>query len=269
MNTPRKIRVLIVDDCTVVGRVIAHALSRDPEIEVVGAACDPYVARDKILQLDPDVLTLDIQMPRMDGLTFLRILQQHHPLPVIIISAMTQAGSAAALEALAAGAVDVLPKPSSSWSIGRLREQLPGRIKAAFAARLRNCRPAVAANASSSLAASPSGLHSRQIVLIGASTGGTEAIKSVLTRLPPGLPGICIVQHIPPIFSKAFARRLAQCCPFEVREAAHGDKVQCGLALIAPGNYHMLVGFRWRLLSSATEPKPSLAPHPAGRGPSL
>ena len=206
---------------------MAHALSHDPEIEVVGVACDPYVARDKILQLDPDVLTLDIQMPRMDGLTFLQILQQHHPLPVIVISAMTQAGSAAALEALALGAVDVVPKPSSTWSVGCLRDELPGRIKAAFAARLKNCRSAVAVNAASPLAASPSGFHPRQILVVGASTGGTEAIKSVLTQLPAGLPGICIVQHIPPIFSKAFADRLARCCPFEVREATL--ETRCGV----------------------------------------
>ncbi len=243
MTAPPKIKVLIVDDSAIVRRAIADALSQDPEIEVVGTACDPYVARDKILLLNPDVLTLDIEMPRMDGLTFLRILQQNRPMPVIVISALTQAGSASALEALALGAVDVMPKPSSSWSIGDLREHLPGRIKAAAVARLRNCRPAAVASPIPAPAAAQSNFHARQIVLIGASTGGTEAIKNVLTQLPPGMPGLCIVQHIPPVFSKAFAERLAQCCAFEVREAADGDEVRRGLALIAPGDYHMLVSF--------------------------
>jgi len=237
-----RIKVLVVDDSAVVRRAIADALARDPELEVVGTACDAYVAREKILQLNPDVLTLDLEMPRMDGLTFLRILQQHRPMPVVIVSSLTQAGSAAALEALAAGAVDVIPKPSSAWSIGDLREQLPGRVKAASAARLRNCRPAPPTAAAAGPIAAPSEFHPRQLLLIGASTGGTEAIKSVLTQLPPGLPGICIVQHIPPVFSKAFAERLAQCCPFDVREAIHGDEVRPGLALVAPGNYHMAVG---------------------------
>lgn len=257
MISSRKIRVLIVDDSAIVRRGIADALSQDPEIEVVGTACDPYVARDKILQLKPDVLTLDIEMPRMDGLTFLRILRQHHPLPVVIISSITQAGSSAALEALASGAVDVLPKPSSAWSIGSLREQLPGRIKAASTARIKNCLPvqAVSVHVATPTAAT---FHPRQLLLIGASTGGTEAIKSVLTRLPAGLPGICIVQHIPPVFSKAFAERLSHCCPFEVREAAHGDEVRQGLALIAPGDFHMALcveGGRYRVKLNQNPPQ--------------
>jgi two-component system chemotaxis response regulator CheB len=257
MITPRKIRVLIVDDSAVVRRAIADALSADPEIEVVGTACDPYLARDKILELNPDVLTLDIEMPRMDGLTFLRILQQHHPMPVIIISSVTQAGSAAALEALASGAVDVIPKPSSSWSIGSMRAHLPGRIKAASVARLKNCGPAAIPSAPPAPSSSHLSFHPRQLLVIGASTGGTEAIKSVLCQLPPGLPGICIVQHIPPLFSKAFAERLAQCCAFEVREAVYGDEVRRGLALVAPGDHHMLVcldGGRYRVRLNQSPP---------------
>jgi two-component system, chemotaxis family, protein-glutamate methylesterase/glutaminase len=239
----KTIRVLIVDDSAVVRRAIAEALSQDRELEVVGTACDPYVARDKILELNPDVLTLDVEMPRMDGLTFLRVLQQHRPMPVIIISSATQLGSAKALEALAAGAVDVIAKPSSAWSIGALRDQLPGRVKAAARARLHNCQSAPAANPRVPNSTSKTGFNPRQILVIGASTGGTEAIAHVLSRLPAGLPGICIVQHIPPLFSKAFADRLSRSCAFEVREAAQGDELRPNLALIAPGDYHLEVGF--------------------------
>jgi two-component system chemotaxis response regulator CheB len=242
MSPPKKIRVLVVDDSAVVRQTISRALGRDPEIEVVGVAGDAYAARDKILELNPDVLTLDIEMPRMDGLTFLRILQQHRPLPVIIISSLTQAGSQAALEALSAGAVDVLPKTSSAWSVGDFAAQLPERVKGAARARLANCRPAASAGSRLGVGAAPDHFDRRQLLLLGASTGGTEALRSVLARLPEGLPGICIVQHIPPIFSRALADRLNQCCAFEVREAAHGDEIRPGLALMAPGDYHLAIG---------------------------
>ena len=238
-----KIRVLVVDDSAVVRRMISDALSADPEIEVVGTACDPYVARDKILELNPHVLTLDIEMPRMDGMTFLRILQQHRPMPVVVISSLTSAGSKAALDAMEFGAVDVLAKPQSAWNLGDLRDQLAQRIKGAARARLSNCRrPATAAN-NTTAALTNTHFNQRQLILIGASTGGTEAIKNVLTRLPDGLPGICIVQHIPPVFSKTFAERLNECCAFEVREAIHGDEVRPGLALIAPGDYHLALNW--------------------------
>jgi two-component system chemotaxis response regulator CheB len=243
MNTSPKTRVLVVDDSAVVRQAITRVLSRDPELEVVGTASDPYVARDKILELSPDVLTLDIEMPRMDGLTFLRILQQHRPMPVVIISSLTQIGSKIALQALEAGAVDVIPKTSSAYSVGDFASQLPERVKAAARAQLANCRSSAPAGAR--LAATPpaAGFDRRQLIVMGASTGGTEALRQVLTRLPEGLPGICIVQHIPPVFSKAFAERLNQCCAFEVREAQHGDEVHPSLALVAPGDYHMTVGW--------------------------
>lgn len=241
MSTARKIRVLVVDDSAVVRRAISDALNQDPELEVVGTACDPYVARDKILELNPDVLTLDIEMPRMDGLTFLKILQERRPLPVVVISSLTQAGSDAAIAALEGGAVDVLAKPGSSWSIGHLREQLASRVKAAAQARLKNLRPAALPPARRSEPVTIPPVNRRKLILIGASTGGTEAIKSVLTCLPQGLPGICIVQHIPPVFSKAFAERMNRQCEIEVREAADGDPVLPGQALIAPGDFHMTV----------------------------
>jgi two-component system chemotaxis response regulator CheB len=241
MSDRKKIRVLVVDDSAVVRRMITEALSLDPEIEVVGTACDPFAARDKILELDPDVMTLDIEMPRMDGLTFLRILQQHRPMPVIIISSLTRAGSRAALDAMELGAVDVLAKPQSAWNLGDLRDQLARRVKGAMRARLSNLRPPETRPAP--VAHAPAGGHyqPRQLIVMGASTGGTEAIKDVLTRLPAGLPGILIVQHIPPVFSKTFAERLNEVCAIEVHEAVHGDEVRPGTALIAPGDFHMVV----------------------------
>jgi len=250
MSIQKKIRVLVVDDSAVVRRMISEALNQDPEIEVVGTACDPYVARDMILQHEPDVLTLDIEMPRMDGLTFLKILQEHRPMPVVIVSSLTMAGSKIALRAMELGAVDVVAKQSSAWNIGSLREQLAHRIKGAARARLSLMRPAATNGATESTTGIQ--FSPRQLLVIGASTGGTEAIKNVLSRLPAELPGICIVQHIPPVFSKTFAERLNECCALEVREAAHGDEVRPGTALIAPGDYHMAVessgaGYRIRL----------------------
>ena len=241
MSSPNKTRVLVVDDSAIVRRALSQVLSQDPEIEVVGTACDPYVARDKILELRPDVLTLDIEMPRMDGLTFLKILQQHHPLPVVIISSITPACSRVAMAALEAGAVDVIAKPTSAWSLGDLRDQLPMRVKGAARARLNHLPALVHAEREGNVKAAD--FHPRQLIVIGASTGGTEALKRVLTRLPDGLPPICIVQHIPPMFSRAFAERLNDACAFEVREAAQGDVLSPGLTLVAPGDYHMSVAF--------------------------
>jgi two-component system, chemotaxis family, protein-glutamate methylesterase/glutaminase len=250
MNPLKKIKVLVVDDSAVVRRMICTALAPDPQIEVVGTAPDPYVAREKILELNPDVLTLDIEMPRMDGITFLRILQQHRPMPVIVISSLTPAGSSAALAALEAGAVDVLAKPTSAYSIGNLGEQLGQHIKAAAMARIVPkvfSRPAPAP-----LQRCAAGFHPRQIICLGASTGGVEALTQVLTHLPDGLPGIAIVQHIPPYFSRVFAERVNQQSALEVREAVDGDLLRPGLALIAPGDFHMTAswvgtGFRMSL----------------------
>jgi len=247
----KKIRVLVVDDSAVVRHMISEALSLDPEIEVVGAACDPYVARDMILQHEPDVLTLDIEMPRMDGLTFLKILQEHRPMPVVVVSSLTVAGSKLAMRAMELGAVDVVAKQSSAWNIGSLRDHLAYRVKGAARARLSLLHPNAPAGSPTE---STAGIRfsPRQLLVMGASTGGTEAIKDVLSRLPAELPGICIVQHIPPVFSKTFAERLNECCALEVREAEQGDEVRPGTALIAPGDFHMVVegaagGYRIRL----------------------
>jgi two-component system, chemotaxis family, protein-glutamate methylesterase/glutaminase len=234
------IRVLIVDDSAVVRQVLSKSLAGQPDIEVVGTATDPYVARDKIVQLEPDVITLDIEMPRMDGLTFLRKLMQHRPMPVIILSSLTNKGGNLALEAIEAGAVEVLCKPGGSYSVGEMGEQLADKIRAA--ARARPQSRAVATRPVAPLAAiSPNIDLTQKILAIGASTGGTEAIREVLVRLPASVPGIVIVQHMPPRFTTAFAERLNGLCAFEVREAADGDSVFPGRCLIAPGNFHMML----------------------------
>lgn len=263
MTAPRKIRVLVVDDSAVVRKLASDALAADPEIEVVGTAVDPYFARDKIKELAPDVLTLDLEMPRMDGLTFLRLIMEQRPMPVIVMSSLSQAGSEHALEALRLGAVDVLGKPSGSYSFGQLGPQLIAKVKAAAGAKVRARKPGeldrpprpltappfpVAAPAPLAASASrptfPVIGDPRSVILLGASTGGTEALREVLTRLPAGLPGIAIVQHIPPVFSKAFANRLNSLCEIEVREAVDGERLRPGTALIAPGNFHLLL--QWR-----------------------
>lgn len=258
MNSERKIRVLVVDDSALVRRVLADALGQDREIEVVGTACDAYVAREKILELRPDVITLDLEMPRMDGLTFLRILQQHHPVPVVVVSSFTPEGSAKALEALEAGAIGVLGKPGGSLSLGEMARQLADQVKAAARSRRRVRAPApdIAAAPTVAPKAPPGGFSSRRILLIGASTGGVEALRFLLPRLPDGLPPIAVVQHIPPNFSRLMAERLNELCAFEVREAVEGDELRPGLCLVAPGDYHLTLtpgggrGYRVRLTQS-------------------
>jgi two-component system, chemotaxis family, protein-glutamate methylesterase/glutaminase len=246
-----------VDDSAVARRAIRDALERDPEIEVLDTACDAYVAREKILKLEPDVITLDLEMPRMDGLTFLRILNEHHPMPVVVVSSLTQEGSAKALEALAAGVVDVVAKPRGSQTLGEAAHELASRVKAAAGARLRPRHPGAGVTAPplAPLAIPPGKFSAERLILIGASTGGVEALRFLLPRLPDGLPPIAVVQHIPPNFSRLMAKRLNELCPFEVREAAEGDELRPGLCLIAPGDFHLLLarrggGYRARLTQS-------------------
>lgn len=239
----RKIRVLIVDDSAIVRKLLAEALSGAPDIEVVGTAPDPYVARDKILTLRPDVLTLDVEMPRMDGITFLKKLMRFHPLPVVVISSLGQASSKIALEALQFGAVDVLAKPGGPYSVGELQHDLPHKVRAAAHARLQRA-PAEASAPVAARREIPAEFYSANpatVIAIGASTGGTEAIREVLMGLAAASPGIVVVQHIPPVFSTAFANRLNDLCRIQVKEASHGDRLTPGLALVAPGNFHMTV----------------------------
>lgn len=235
-----KIRVLVVDDSAIVRQVLTRELNNYPDIELVGTAPDPYVARDKILQLKPDVMLLDVEMPRMDGITFLRKLMKHHPLPVIIVSSLTAKGSALALDAMEAGAVEVMCKPGSAYTVGEMTEQLVQKIRSVRWARVRPAPPTeeIVRHRPAALAISQT---THKIIAIGASTGGTEAIREVLLQFPANAPGTVIVQHMPAYFTSSFAERLNGLCEVEVREAQDGDSVRPGLVLIAPGNLHMLL----------------------------
>ena len=233
------IKVLIVDDSAVVRKVLAEELSRDPSIEVVGSAPDPYIARDKIMSLKPDVLTLDVEMPRMDGITFLRKLMEHHPLPVLVVSSLTPKGGEMAMEAFDAGAVDVLCKPSVAYSVGDMGDDLIRKIKTACKAKLKRRAPADASKKPVQRLSMTK--TTNKIIAIGASTGGVEALTTVLTALPANVPGTVIVQHMPVKFTASFAQRLNENCAMEVREASNGDSVIPGRVLIAPGGLHMVL----------------------------
>jgi two-component system chemotaxis response regulator CheB len=246
MLEPRKIRVLVIDDSAIVRKILSETLSAEADIEVVGTAPDPIVALEKIKRLKPDVLTLDIEMPRMDGLTFLKQIMRTQPMPVILISSLAQSSVDIALEALRWGAVDVLAKPSGPYSVGELRASVSARIRAAARAKLvkqdhaQPVRPPAVPE-------KPANLN--RLIAIGASTGGTEAIASMLSQLPAEVPPILITQHIPSIFSRSFAQRLDKLCRMEVREAVDGDVPRPGLALVAPGGFHMVLerGMRIRI----------------------
>jgi two-component system chemotaxis response regulator CheB len=229
------LRVLIVDDSAVVRQVLTAFLSKQPGIEVVGAAPDPFIARDIIVRQKPDVMTLDIEMPRMDGVSFLRKLMTMQPIPTIIVSSLTPEGSEMALEAMAAGAVEVLCKPHAAYDLGSMTEELLLAIKRAANAKVQKITPK---------SAEPGTLRAltrttNQIVAIGSSTGGVAALHTVLTKLPPSSPPVIIVQHMPAGFTGAFAKRLNELCAVEVREAENGDAVTPGRVLIAPGDRHM------------------------------
>jgi two-component system chemotaxis response regulator CheB len=234
------IKVLIVDDSAIVRQVLSDELSKAKDISVVGTAMDPYIARDKIVSLKPDVITLDIEMPRMDGLTFLSKLMRHYPMPVIVVSSLTPEGSETALRALEIGALEVVAKPGSAYSVAEVTKVLTEKIRTA--ARVQCVKPQDVD------VAKPHGKHveamiatTHKILAIGASTGGTEAIKDVLTKLPANTPGTLIVQHMPEHFTKSFAERLDQLCAMTVKEAQTGDALVPGVALLAPGNYHMVL----------------------------
>ncbi|MFH2064353.1 MAG: chemotaxis response regulator protein-glutamate methylesterase [Pseudomonadota bacterium] len=239
----KKIRVLVVDDSAIVRKVFTTELSKEEDIEVVGTAPDPFVARDKILKLEPDVITLDIEMPRMDGITFLRKLMKYYPLPVIIVSSLTQKGSKLALEALSIGALEVISKPSAAYSVGDMSVQLADKIRAVAGVRVRKNEGNEPEAALKKVQPPYKFLAetTNKIIAIGASTGGTEALKTVLTGMPVNSPGIVVVQHMPAQFTTSFAERLDSLCQIKVKEAKDGDTIANGLALIAPGNFHMLL----------------------------
>lgn len=239
----KKIRVLIVDDSAVVRKVFSEELSQEGDIEIIGTAPDPYVAREKIVSLKPDVITLDIEMPRMDGLTFLGKLMKHFPIPVIIVSSLTREGGDLALEAMDLGAVDVISKPSEAYSVGDMSVQLADKIRGAAKVNLSDLltRGKKVAKHATLVAKRSLSETTNKIIAIGSSTGGTEALKEVLITLPPSTPGIMIVQHMPPNFTTSFAKRLDSLCRISVKEAEDGDAVLPGHALLAPGNYHMVM----------------------------
>ena len=256
-RTNRRTRVLIVDDSALVRRILSEILATDPEVEVVGTATDAYMARDKIKLLNPDVITLDVEMPKMDGVTFLKNLMRLRPMPVVMVSSLTEHGAEVTLDALAVGAVDYLPKPKIDLAatLGDYAEELRSKIKAAAKARVR-AYTGTAASASSGIpevaprytadavlkAAAPRRFRTTdRIIAIGASTGGTEAIKDVLVKLPADTPGIVIAQHIPKAFSTPFAKRMNSLCQMTVYEAQDGQQILPGHVYIAPGDRHLLL----------------------------
>ncbi|HVP37985.1 MAG TPA: chemotaxis response regulator protein-glutamate methylesterase [Candidatus Saccharimonadales bacterium] len=235
----RRTKVLIVDDSAVVRQIFQQQLSKDPLIEVVCTAPDPYVARDLIVQREPDVLTLDLEMPRMDGITFLRKLMHYHPMPVIVVSSLTPAGSELALQALSAGAVDVMCKPGSSYTVGDMAADLADKIKQATRTEM-NWR-ALSARRGAVIKPATLSRTTNQVLALGASTGGTVALECILTALPANAPGTVVTQHMPEMFTKTFAARLDGLCAMHVEEASDGDSVVPGVVLIAPGNRHLLL----------------------------
>lgn len=238
------IKVLVIDDSAMIRKVFEQELSKDPEIEVVGTAPDPFVGRDKIVYLKPDVITLDIEMPRMDGLTFLSKLMKHYPIPVVVVSSLAKKGGDVALKAMELGAVEVLSKPGSAYSVGDMSEQLIEKVKAASRVTVFKSVDS-GRNSSSSISGSSPSVASigvkttNKIIAIGASTGGTDALKEVISRLPANSPPVVVVQHMPQNFTKAFADRLNQICQVQVKEATDGEYLAKGKVLIAPGNKHM------------------------------
>lgn len=236
------IKVLIVDDSALMRQLLTSILEADPEITVVGAAGDPYAAREKILALKPDVLTLDIEMPRMDGLTFLEKLMKGHPMPVVMISTLTTRGADTTLRALSLGAIDFVAKPKLDFASGTVEQadEIVAKVKAAARARVRPL-PSIAKAAPTAPGKTYQFSATHKVVAIGASTGGTEALKDVLLPLPADFPGIVIVQHMPEAFTRQFAERLNSMCKISVKEARDGDRILPGSALLAPGGHHMTV----------------------------
>jgi two-component system chemotaxis response regulator CheB len=262
-----KKRVLIVDDSALMRQVLQQVLEADPDLEVVGSAGDPFIAKDKIKALNPDVITLDVEMPRMDGLTFLEKLMRGRPMPVVMVSSLTERGCDTTMRALSLGAVDFVTKPKLDLRTGTLdlANEIREKVKAAASARVvprRIAAPALNASSSPYLSQIKA---THKIVAIGASTGGTEALKDLLEVLPADFPGIVIVQHMPEKFTAAFAKRLDGLCKIHVKEAADGDRVLRGTALLAPGGKHMLLvrrGAEYSVKITDTEPvnrhKPSV-----------
>jgi two-component system, chemotaxis family, protein-glutamate methylesterase/glutaminase len=241
----KQIKVLIVDDSALVRKVLTEIVNQAPDMEAVGAAPDPLVARDMIRSLNPDVLTLDIEMPRMDGLEFLEKLMRLRPMPVVMVSTLTEKGAAATLRALELGAIDFVSKPRIGIAGGmqEYAEEITHKIRAAAASRPRKLAPTSAPPALDTTAYSAARRldSTEKIIVIGASTGGTEAIKDVLVQMPSDAPGILVTQHMPEGFTRSFANRLDTLCKISVKEAENGERVLPGHAYIAPGHSHLLL----------------------------
>lgn len=245
-ETKAKLKVLIVDDSALIRSLLTEIINRQPDMTVVGAAPDPYAARELVREKNPDVMTLDVEMPRMDGIEFLEKLMRLHPMPVLMVSTLTEKGAEVTMRALELGAVDFVTKPKLDIGKGIQEgaKELCEKIRIAARARVR--RVARVHSVSDGASRVPLSLGGRasteKLIIIGASTGGTEAIKDVLIQLPPDSPGILITQHMPPGFTKSFANRLNSLCRIGVKEAEHGERVLPGHAYIAPGDWHLKVG---------------------------
>ncbi len=245
-----KIRVVVVDDSALIRSLLAEIINRQADMACVGAAADPIAAREMIRNLDPDVITLDVEMPRMDGIDFLSKLMRLRPMPVVMVSTLTERGADVTMRALELGAVDFVAKPKIGLADGmrQLTADITDKIRTASRARIRRLGPAPAAGAADARAPTKPGtlgavgrLSTEKIVFIGASTGGTEATKEVLTALPPDMPAVMITQHMPPGFTRSYAARLDGLCRIRVKEAVDGERVLPGHAYIAPGGQHMSV----------------------------
>ncbi|MBS2096824.1 protein-glutamate methylesterase/protein-glutamine glutaminase [Carboxylicivirga linearis] len=250
----KKIRVLVVDDSAVVRQSLSSILESDPDIEVMGTAADPIIAVKKIMKEIPDVITLDIEMPRMDGLTFLRKIMSQHPIPVVVISSLTTEGTEVAMKALEYGASEIIGKPAMNAAqfINESKIMLCDAVKAASHVKLKRRKiaepvaPKVQPKLSADVIIDKASTYKRiistdKVIVLGASTGGTEAIRTFLKAMPDKMPGIAIVQHMPEGFTKSFANSLNNICGLEVKEAEQGDRLYQGRVLIAPGNKHMLL----------------------------
>lgn len=237
-----KIKVLIVDDSALMRQLLTRILSSDPEIDVIATASDPFAAREKIKALNPDVLTLDIEMPRMDGLTFLEKLMRGHPMPVVMVSSLTEKNADTTLRALSLGAVDYVSKPKLDVTTGTMEmaEDIIAKVKSASVAKLRY-KSAPVHETKESLGTAYRFTATHKVVAIGSSTGGTEALKELLVPLPADFPGIVMVQHMPEAFTRPFAERLNSLCRIQVQEAKDGDRILQGCALLAPGGHQMEV----------------------------